>query len=99
MHPSCRKQAMTISTRIRHKLTEALAPTRLVIHDDSERHLGHGGHQPDGESHFELVVVSAAFEGLARVTRHRMIYELLAEELAGRVHALGLRTLTPAEDA
>jgi BolA protein len=46
-----------------------------------------------------LTVVSAAFEGQAWVARHRMVYDLLSEELAGQVHALALRTLTPAEDA
>jgi BolA protein len=89
---------MSISTRIRRKLTEALAPTRLVISDDSERHLGHGAHHPDGESHFQLTVVSAAFEGQTKIARHRMVYAILMEELSERVHALGLRTLTPAED-
>jgi BolA protein len=89
---------MTISARIEQKLTAALTPSRLVIKDDSARHQGHGGHHPEGESHFHLTVVSALFEGQSRVERHRMVYDILAEELAGRVHAIGLRTLTPAED-
>ena len=89
---------MTISARIEQKLTEALVPSRLVISDDSARHQGHGGHHPGGESHFHLTVVSALFEGRTRVERHRMVYDVLAEELAGRVHAVGLRTLTPVED-
>ncbi len=89
---------MTMSTRIRRKLTEALTPSRLEINDDSAQHHGHGGHRANGESHFHLTVVSAAFEGVSRVARHRMIYDLLANELEDHVHALGLRALTPAED-
>lgn len=90
---------MTIADTIRVKLTDALAPTRLEVIDESHRHVGHAGHDPRGESHFRVVVVSAAFEGRSRVERHRMVNRLLEEELAERVHALALRTLTPEEAA
>lgn len=91
-----------IATIIRNKLTSALSPTRLDIEDDSARHAGHhheGGMdaKPGGESHFNLSVVSAAFEGQSRVARQRTINALLAVELAGPVHALSIRALTPAE--
>lgn len=91
-----------IATIIRNKLTSALSPTRLDIDDDSARHAGHhheGGMdaKPGGESHFNLTVVSAAFEGQSRVARQRTINALLAAELAGPVHALSIRALTPAE--
>jgi len=91
-----------IATIIRKKLTTALSPTRLEIEDDSARHAGHhheGGMdaQPGGESHFNLTVVSAVFEGQGRVQRQRAINALLREELAGPVHALSIRALTPAE--
>jgi BolA protein len=89
---------MEIAGRIRAKLTGALAPERIDIVDESHRHAGHAGHDPRGESHFRVTVVSRAFEGVGRVARHRMVNEALAEELSGRVHALALRTLTPAED-
>ena len=89
---------MQVANRIRDKLTTALAPTRLELEDDSASHAGHAGHDGRGESHFNLVVVSEAFEGLSRVERQRRVYGILAEELADRVHALSLRTLTPAED-
>ncbi|RAU23477.1 BolA family transcriptional regulator [Paramagnetospirillum kuznetsovii] len=80
------------------KLEEGLKPTRLEITDDSHRHAGHAGHNVDGESHFSIVVVSDAFTGKSRVDRHRMVNALLADELAGRVHAMALTTLTPAEE-
>ena len=90
---------MSIAERIRRKLTDALAPTLLEIEDESHRHVGHAGHDGRGESHFHVKVVSDAFAGRGRVDRQRMVYGLLAEELADRVHALSLRTETPDEAA
>ena len=88
----------TYSERMRAKLQAAFAPTRLEIVDDSHRHAGHLGDRPGGETHFNVVVVSAAFAGLGRVARQRLVYEAVAEELSERVHALQLRTLAPDED-
>ncbi|WP_029007900.1 BolA family protein [Azospirillum halopraeferens] len=90
---------MTYAQRMHRKLTEGLAPTRLEIIDESGRHAGHAGARPEGETHFNVTVVSAAFEGKPRVERQRMVYALLNEELAERVHALALTTRTPGEDA
>lgn len=87
----------TYADRIRRKLTDALAPARLEVNDESHRHAGHAGARPEGETHFDVTVVSAAFEGKSRVERQRMVYALLADELAERVHALALTTKTPAE--
>lgn len=91
-----------IATIIREKLSAGLSPERLEIEDDSWRHAGHhheGGMdaQPGGESHFNLTVVSTAFEGQGRLQRQRSVNDLLREELAGPVHALSIRALTPAE--
>ena len=91
-----------IATLIREKLTQSLSPTRLEIEDDSWRHAGHhheGGMdaQPGGESHFNLVVVSEAFESMSRVARQRAVNTALAEELAGPIHALSIKAMTPAE--
>lgn len=90
---------MKVAAIIEDKLTAALSPARLKITDDSHLHKGHGGYRPEGESHFRVEIVSAAFEGQGRVARQRRVYEILAEELRGGVHALALTTLTPAEDA
>lgn len=51
----------------------------------------------DSETHFKVVVVSDEFEGLRLVNRHKMIYGLLSEQLAGPVHALALHTYTAQE--
>jgi len=89
---------MTVASRIREKLTGKLAPTRLDIADDSHKHAGHVGARPEGETHFSVEIVSAAFEGVSRVQRQRMVYEILQDELAGPVHALALRTLSPSDE-
>lgn len=89
---------MSVAETIRVKLTERLAPTRLVVLDESHRHAGHAGARPGGETHFNVTVVSAAFAGLNRVARQRLVYQTLSEELAGGVHALSLTTTTPDED-
>ncbi len=89
---------MTIADTIRLKLTTALSPTRLDISDDSRQHQGHAGARPGGESHFSVTVVSAAFAGMARLARHRLVYSVLAEELSGQIHALNLKTITPSEE-
>jgi BolA protein len=89
---------MTVAETIRNKLTQELAPERLVIIDESHRHAGHAGHRPEGETHFQVEIVASAFAGRSRLERQRLIYGVLAAELADRVHALALKTLTPEED-
>ena len=87
-----------VADRIRGKLTQALAPSRLSVADESYRHAGHAGARPEGETHFRVEITAAAFAGKSRIARQRLVYELLAEELAGPVHALALTTLAPDED-
>ncbi len=86
-----------IAEAIRRKLEAALTPERLEIVDDSDKHAGHSGHREGGESHFTLTVVSDVFKGVGRVERQRRINALLAEELAGPVHALSIRAAAPGE--
>jgi BolA family transcriptional regulator, general stress-responsive regulator len=86
-----------VAAAIHRKLSGRFAPTRLDIVDESHRHAGHAGARPEGETHFAVTIVSAAFAGHNRVARQRLVYEALAEELATRIHALSLTTLTPEE--
>lgn len=88
---------MSVAETMRVKLEAALSPERLEIVDDSESHRGHGGWREGGETHFNMEIVAAAFEGASRVARQRMVFDALQEELSGPVHALSLRCLTPAE--
>jgi BolA family transcriptional regulator, general stress-responsive regulator len=90
--------AMRVAETIRTKLTERFAPIRLDILDESDRHAGHAGARPEGETHFRVTIVAAAFEGQSRVARQRLVYEALAEELASRVHALSLTARAPGEE-
>ena len=92
-----------IAREIRRKLSESFAPSRLELEDDSGRHAGHhheGGMdgRQGGESHFNLTLVSEVFRGQNRVARQRAINAALSAELAGPVHALSIRALTPEED-
>lgn len=87
----------SVSDSLRRKLTTAFAPHHLQIDDDSARHAGHAGSHPRGESHFNVVIEAAAFEGVGRVQRQRMVYAALAEELAGPVHALSVKATAPGE--
>lgn len=90
---------MRYRTAIETKLTAALSPQHLEVIDNSAKHAGHAGAHAEGESHFKVIVVSEAFEGQSRVQRQRMVYDALAVELAEHVHALELKTMTPAEAA
>ena len=82
---------MTVADRLRSKLTDAFAPVHLEIVDESAMHAGHVGARPEGETHFRIHLVSDAFAGKSRVQRQRVVYDLLADELAGPVHAMSLK--------
>ena len=86
-----------VTEQLERKLTDAFAPARLQVDDDSARHAGHAGAGQGGESHFNVVIESARFEGVSRIQRQRMVYAALAEELAGPVHALSVKALAPGE--
>jgi len=88
---------MAMADTIRRKLTEAFAPSELVVTDDSARHQGHAGYRPGGETHFTAKIVSPAFAGLTRLERQRRVYAVLGEELRSRIHALQLTAKAPGE--
>ncbi|MEO5866368.1 MAG: BolA family protein [Sphingomonas sp.] len=79
------------------RLTDALAPSHLVVTNDSHRHAGHTGDDGSGESHFSVTVESAAFAGLTRIARQRLVNEALADLLSTRIHALAMKTRAPGE--
>ena len=83
---------MNVQTTIEEKLTQ-LEPVHLEVINESGNHNVPAG----SESHFKVVVVSSKFEGLRLLERHRLIHNVLAEELAGSVHALALHTYTDAD--
>jgi BolA protein len=84
---------MNIQTTIHDKLTAALAPDHLEVINESDQH----NVPPNSETHFKIVIVAAEFEGKRKVARQQRVYGLLAEELAGPVHALAQHTYTREE--
>ena len=86
-----------VAAEIERRLRAVLSPTRLDLDNQSDRHLGHAGHDGSGESHFALTIESAAFAGLNRVQRQRAIYAALGDLMRERVHALSIKALAPGE--
>ena len=84
---------MEVGRRIEARIRDAFAPRHLEVANESARH----NVPPASETHFRLRIVSECFEGRTRVQRHQAVYRVLAAEIAGPVHALGLETLTPSE--
>ena len=80
---------------IEAKLTQAFSPVEISVIDDSHLHVGHAGARPEGETHFRVEIVADAFAGLSRVEAQRAVYAVLADELAGSVHALALKARPP----
>jgi stress-induced morphogen len=89
--------------RLHTLLTQAFAPSVLQIQDDSARHAGHSGAQAGGQSHYSVLLVSLAFQGVGRVARSRAVHAALASEFGsaeqGGMHALALTLRTPEEYA
>jgi stress-induced morphogen len=85
--------AVSVQDAIVDKLSTALLPVHLEVDNESHQHSVPAG----SETHFKVIVVSAGFEGMSRVARHRRVHGLLAEELSGGVHALSVIAKTPGE--
>ncbi|MDR5738420.1 BolA family protein [Caballeronia sp. LZ016] len=79
------------------RLTAALDPQAVHIEDDSAAHAGHAG--AAAGSHYTVTIASERFAGKARVARHRLVYDALADEMRRGVHALAIRAFTPQEFA
>lgn len=99
--PKARKARMneTRAQRIQALLQAAFAPAEVVVQDDSARHAGHAGARPEGQTHYSVSVVAAAFAGQSRVARSRAVHDVLAAEFSTGLHALALRLMTPEEAA
>jgi BolA protein len=88
---------MSTRARIAEKLTAAFAPAHLEVIDESDRHAGHSGARPGGETHFRVDIVSEAFRGKSRIERHRLVNEALSAELKSGLHALAIQASAPRE--
>ncbi|MEY2777666.1 MAG: hypothetical protein RLY30_1764 [Pseudomonadota bacterium] len=87
---------MTLPEAIEARLRERLQVKELVLRDDTAAHHGHSG-AASGGGHFELLIVSADFDGKSRVSRHRLVYDALSDWMPARIHALSIDARTPSE--
>jgi BolA-like protein 1 len=84
--------------RIRESLERVISPVELEIEDISHLHKGHAGVAgSNGETHFNVRIVSKEFEGKSMLKRHRAIYDVLQDELKTGLHALSIDAKTPSE--
>ena len=86
-----------VAAEIDKRLRDALAPTRLEVINDSDKHRGHAGHDGSGESHFSVDIEAPAFAGKSRLERQRAVNAALGDLLRDRIHALAIRARAPGE--
>jgi BolA family transcriptional regulator, general stress-responsive regulator len=85
----------TVAEEMRALLTEAFAPTRLAVINDSAKHSGHMGDDGSGESHFTIEIEAAAFAPLNRLARQRAVIAALGDIVGQRVHAVAIKASVP----
>ena len=83
-------------TTIENMLREAFAPTELLVKDQSHLHAGHAGAQ-EGKGHFDVTIVSEEFQGMNRISRHRLVYQALGAFMESDIHALRINAYSPSE--
>jgi BolA family transcriptional regulator, general stress-responsive regulator len=86
-----------MAQKIETRLMAALSPTRLNVINDSASHSGHMGDDGTGESHFTVEIECAAFAGVARLERQRMVNRALGDLPGQKVHALAIKARAPGE--
>jgi BolA protein len=86
-----------LALEIERLLAGAFAPTHLAVINDSATHHGHSGDDGSGESHFTVEIESAAFAGVSRLQRQRLVNAALGDIPGERVHALAIKAKAPGE--
>ncbi len=89
---------MSVAKIMYDKLGEAFSPLSLEVIDQSEKHIGHAGARPEGETHFLVKITAETFRGKTRIACHRMINQVLKDDLAGPVHALAISANAPGDE-
>lgn len=82
--------------KIQHLLEQALAPSHIELHDDSQSHAGHAGARSGG-GHFYATIVAEVFAGKTLVQRHQLVYQALGDMMRTDIHALSIKAFTPTE--
>ena len=85
----------TMQSEIEQLLTEAFAPTRLEVINDSASHSGHAGDDGSGESHFTVVIEAPSFADMSRLERQRTVIAALGDIVGERVHAVAIQASAP----
>lgn len=85
--------------RISTALTSGLKPLEIQVIDESHHHVGHAGAQPEGETHYRVVMQAECFSGKTKLQRHRLVNALLVDEFNAGLHALTLQLSAPDEAA
>ena len=81
---------MNVQEQIEANLIAALSPAILEVENESHLHAGHAASPNSGESHFKITLKADALSALTRLERYRKVHAILADELAGPVHALSI---------
>lgn len=84
---------MSVRDAIERKLSLKFTPSHLEVLDESDKHQGHAGSRPGGETHFRVRIASSSLDGLSRVAQHRAVMETLDTELRSGVHALAIEVV------
>jgi BolA protein len=82
--------------RIEDKINSYFFPVRCILQDDSEAHRGHTG-AASGAGHYSVTIISEKFEGLNRISRHRLVYDAVGDLMHTEIHALVIKALSPRE--
>jgi len=88
---------MNVENKIESLLIANLSPFKLEIINESHKHEGHAGSPGTGDTHFLVTIVSEKFEGLSKVSRHRLVYDCLQELMNNPIHALSIKAYSPEE--
>ena len=83
---------MTLTQQLEANLHRAFAPVHMTLENESHQHKG-----PGQETHFNLIIVSRAFEGQSLLQRQRGVYAAVGDQIRQGLHALTMKTLTPDE--
>ena len=84
-----------VPAQIRERLAR-LDPVMVELYDESGEHIGHAGAR-DGGGHYRVLVVSNRFRGLPPLSRHRLVYQAVADMMQRHIHALAITAYTPEE--
>ncbi len=91
------QNALTMDQHLKQKLTDGFQPSQLIIENQSHLHAHHASSPNNGSSHYFITIIADGFDGHSKIARQKLVYQLLKEEMAGPIHALSLRCLTPQE--